>query len=387
MRKVPPISERATRNYYSLLANTLARINMASSMLINYIESLEKVVSEYRKGYVDSELANIFFAGTYVDSELNIPAGSASAFNSLVAGVGIDEPSTNKLLLARKGTIMELLKDLKISEGTSLLPRLIKGIEDSSHSILEILDAEPPALSASLSPSSIHVAVKVLESLLNSLRSLFPLYNRVTRYLMGLYSMPRFLVDEYYVRRGERVEIGLGGYWVEVEMENIVEYDKKPELGLVGAVSGSLPHQLARLVFLGYELFSTRGLEIFFEGLSDELRTYIGELRPILKAYYSSGLENSFQALVRALSPLCIICPCDGEPFISSLRDERYGAMYSKARCGYLAMDDDNATVNGVPIGYERLTLLVSPLLATGLAQVRRSGGRVVLGLIDWTSY
>jgi hypothetical protein len=347
----PGIDEAAT-----LLVSELGRIRAASLILDQYIRQLrrDKASSDrslYRPGY---------------NGEPGW-ATSVLAFNKLLASE--DSAGHDARGAARPGG------------GSPSLPGLIREIVESSGRILKELGARAGEPGQA---TDVHVMVRVLESLLNSLTRILPLYNQFVRYVIGLYSIPvAILRDSYKLEGGDTVSLDVGGHELGVEVEYIVEYTARRGLSIVGAVRGSLPHELARLVHLAYGVFSVSGLGAFFKGVVDELAVYRDHMWLLLEKRAPQGYVSSVRALAESLSPFCVFCPCGGEPFIASLRDERYGSIYSRARCGYLDLSGSTVSINGEHVvEYGELVTNIAPLLSVGLAQVRDSGGRRVLAVL-----
>nr|MEB3860565.1 hypothetical protein [Desulfurococcales archaeon] len=271
----------------------------------------------------------------------------------------------------------------RVYKGLSSIPEFVRGISEASGRVLAWIGVELAKPSGSL-PDNVYVIVKALGDLLASLRRLLPLYNPVTRYLTGLYSIPVALARDLYGMRGrDYVEVEVGDFIVSVEMDTVLDYPAGRELSIVGAANGSVSHELTRLVFLAYKVFGTSDLASFYSGVRDELSAYWRHLRSIEGGNYSLFKARYVESVKGVLSSLCVVCPCDGEPFAASLRDKRYGSMYSRALCGHLDLEGDQILVNGSKFDYRKLIVHLSPLLFTGFAQIRRNRGKVVMAMLD----
>jgi hypothetical protein len=371
MESISYYSEDAWRKYFNV---DLADFYSCVAGFLNIRDKVIQQISDQTIGELikNSELwKTVFFGGFTADESKPYHENALAKFYDEVFGIGVSDISAVISRLKEGSTLESATEDIKptIREETPIIRRLseLKPKLETIYKILRDIVDKPSAKEYKIEDS--FFGLNALRDILNTGKRLLPLYNPLSFFIMSVYSIPKFYVQEAYPKLFEEdTKKILEKY--DIRIVRLLEPDLpdekiRSERAIIGLARDCVGYLLRDIILDIYSLFQIESLAKFFN-VEDEFAKFVkmnaGKLKQSIVVSQFSDIISKIKEAGYSESSLG---PCKiSSPFELKYREGEIESGIAKISYG-------------TKLNYTEFFAFLAPIMFLGLAYARPTSEKI----------
>lgn len=303
-KQIEYCSDDAWQRYFNI---DLGEFYRCVNGFLNLRDLVIQQISDKTVGQLIEESSiwrDVFFGGFTADESNPYYENALAKFYDECFGIGVENINSIISRLKEGSTLESATEDIKprIKEKTQIVEKLnelcpkLESIYKMLKGIVDKPDAKEYRIDDSL------FGLNALKDVLNAGKRLLPLYNPLSFFIMSIYSIPRFYVEEAYPKlfKDETKKV-LEKY--DIRIIKLLEPDLpdekiRNERAIVGLSNGCVGYLIRDIILDIYSLFQINSLAKFFN-VEDEFAKFIkinaGKLKQSLVVDQFSDIINKIK--------------------------------------------------------------------------------------------